>query len=167
MKLNKIIIIGPSLSGKTYFSKKLSSVINIPTHDLDDIIWKEKFTKRNSYVNVKKEFTKIHSKRKWIIEGIYGSWIEPAVKKADLIILMYPNKYKFILRFFKRLIKRKDFTFKNIKESLRLLKLSLTYNKRNTVSSYKKHLQLIRRNKKQFIILKTNKDKINFLKNLR
>ena len=165
MKPNRIIIIGPSLSGKTYFSKKLSNVINIPAYDLDDIIWKEKYTKRNSYVNVKKMFTKIHSKKKWIIEGIYGSWIEPAVKKSDLVILMYPRNYKFIIRFLERLIKRKNNTFKNIKDNIRLLKLSLTYNKRNTVSSYKKHLKLIKKNKKPLIILRTNKDIINFLKN--
>ena len=37
--MKKIIVIGPGESGKSYFSKELSKILNIPVFHLDNIFW--------------------------------------------------------------------------------------------------------------------------------
>ena len=37
--MKKIIVIGPGGSGKSYFSKELSQILDIPVYHLDNIFW--------------------------------------------------------------------------------------------------------------------------------
>ena len=39
--MNKVIVLGASGVGKSYFSKRLASLTNLPLFHLDNIWWKE------------------------------------------------------------------------------------------------------------------------------
>ena len=39
--MNRAIIIGPGGAGKSYFSKQLAGITNLPLYHLDNIFWKE------------------------------------------------------------------------------------------------------------------------------
>ena len=91
-KLSKIYIIGTSGSGKSFLSRKLSEKLGIQRYDLDDLYYSRKYTVERSPWKREQMLRKIASRKKWIIEGVYGSWIESALKKADLVILLFLRK---------------------------------------------------------------------------
>ena len=84
-KINRIMIIGCGGSGKTTFSKKLHSILNLPLVHLDKEYWQPYWTKptiefwENSVEN-------LASKELWILEGNYGGTFDIRLKRVDLVI---------------------------------------------------------------------------------
>lgn len=155
MKYNRIYIIGTAGSGKTFMAKKLSQKYKIPHYDLDDILWKIKYSKKWSKNKRRKEIKKIADKKRWIIEGVYSGWINYALKKADLVIFIESNKIlavkRLILRFFKRRGAKE-----NIRDLFGLIRFSLKYKP-------KKQMLIIKREGKKHLILKKYKDILDFI----
>lgn len=96
---SKIYIIGSVASGKTTMAKKLSKLLNIPWHELDNV-----FHMRLPSGHVKRttedttlEFNKIINSEKWIIEGVIRECFNEGFDKADAIILLNtpPSKRKY------------------------------------------------------------------------
>lgn len=101
----KIHIIGSVGSGKTTLARKLSSMLNVPFYELDNVVWK-----RHKYGDIrrtkkeKEEYlnTITHSET-WIIEGVHHEdWVANSFRDAELIILL---DTKYSLRTY-RIIKR-------------------------------------------------------------
>ncbi|PLR77420.1 DNA topology modulation protein FlaR [Bacillus sp. V3-13] len=103
---NKIHIIGSVGSGKTTLARQLSSMLNIPFYELDNVVWKRHESgdirrteeEREEYLN-----TILHSDT-WIVEGIHNEeWVANSFHNAELIIFLDTNyslrTYRIIKRF--------------------------------------------------------------------
>lgn len=84
--MKQIIIIGCPGSGKTYFAKQLSEILQIELFHMDNIYWKKDKThiSRRELIS---EVDRIISQSEWILDGNYISTIEQRIKGADTIFL--------------------------------------------------------------------------------
>jgi adenylate kinase family enzyme len=102
----KIHIIGSVGSGKTTLAKEMSSKLQIPYYELDNVVWKRHKSgdirrteeERKVYLD-----TIIHSEG-WIVEGVHNEeWVKDSFKNAELIIFLDTNygvrTYRIIKRF--------------------------------------------------------------------
>jgi len=82
--MKKIIVIGPGGSGKSYFSKELSKILNIPVFHLDNIFW----NKNKTHIS-RDEFdvrlNEILNEESYIIDGDYSRTYEIRMKNSDTI----------------------------------------------------------------------------------
>lgn len=84
---NKILIIGCSGAGKSYFARQLNELSNIPLYYLDCIFWKENWT-HITRDELLEETKKIMEKPSWIIDGNYLKTLEERFKEADTIFFL-------------------------------------------------------------------------------
>lgn len=84
---NKIMVIGPCCSGKSFLSRELSEILHIPVYHLDKLFWKPGWVE-----TPKKEFKQIildvMENDSWIIDGTYCSNIEDRFEKATTVIFL-------------------------------------------------------------------------------
>jgi len=106
----KIHIIGSVGSGKTTLAKELSTKLNIPYYELDNVVWIRQISgdirrteqQKADYLN-----NIIHTKA-WIIEGVHNEdWVAQSFLNADLIIFLDTNYFIRIYRIIKRFILQK------------------------------------------------------------
>jgi len=159
--IQKIYILGTSGSGKTFLANKLARELKIKPIDLDDIYWIKKYTKKRDKKIMKKRLKKLTKRKSWIIEGVYGSWIKEAIKKADLVIWLDPPFRILSWRIFMRYLKKRDST---LKDTLNLIKYAGKYKKETYSASYKSHKALLKEHKINFISIKNKKQLNEFLK---
>ena len=104
---NKIHIIGSVGSGKTTLARELSSILNVPFYELDNVVWKrheghedirrtEK--EREEYLNT------LISSDTWIVEGVHNEeWVSNSFLNVEWIIFLDTNysvrTYRIIRRF--------------------------------------------------------------------
>ena len=89
--MKRILVIGCPGAGKTYFSKKLGQVLNLPIIHMDNIYWnKEKVAlSREELIDKLKPYLKGD---KWIIDGNYHHTLELRLKYAtDVFFLNLPR----------------------------------------------------------------------------
>lgn len=107
---NKIHIIGSVGSGKTSLAKEISSKLDIPYYELDNVVWfrhksgdiRRTELEREEYLN------SIIQSGSWIIEGVHNKdWVVNCFINADLIIFL-DTKYSIrTYRIIKRFMKQK------------------------------------------------------------
>ena len=88
--MNKVIIIGCPGSGKSYFSKKLSKITNIPLYHLDNIYHNSDGSQipKDEFDNILRSIFKTD---KWIMDGNYQRTIPMRIKECDTVFLLdYP-----------------------------------------------------------------------------
>ena len=165
-QLKRIYIFGASGVGKTSFANKLSKILKIRNHDLDELYFLKKYDKVKGKEKRDELLRKISNKKKWIIEGVFSkSWVEPAIKKADLVLILnFPTK-TIRKRITLRYLKRKFFTKRktNIKDTLKLVKYAKEYPKK----LFNKQKRLAKKYNKKVIIIKNNKEIKDLLKKLK
>ena len=142
----KIHIIGGPGSGKTWIARQLSGVYNIPAFDLDDIFWE----KNAPHYGIKSppekrdsELKEILSKRSWIIEGVYYSWLTDSFHLADLIIILKTSIWLRDVRIVRRFAKRKLGMITTKRESLRDLQKLIKWNHGYDSNNLKPALDLV------------------------
>lgn len=159
---NRILILGCSGSGKTFLANKISKNLKIKTYDLDDIFFERKYDIKRNEKDRLKLLSKVTRAKKWIIEGVYSSWIDDAVKKSDIVILLdLPFRilaWRILKRFIKRSINRKE----GFKDMLMLIKYAYKYKSKNQASGLHKHKELINKHSVKYIHIK-NKNELNKL----
>jgi adenylate kinase family enzyme len=164
MDIKRVHIIGTSGSGKSFLAKKLSNLLKIKVYDLDDLFWKRKYNIERDEKERIKLLKNITKKNKWIIEGVYSSWVEDSIKRSNLIIWLDPPahilSYRLILRFFRR----KEFKELEGWKGLRLmLKYAINYHKKKQAAGYYLHKGLIEKHKASFVYIKSKKELNKFL----
>ena len=82
--MKQIIIIGCPGSGKTYFAKQLSEILQIELFHMDNIYWKKDKT-HISREELVCRVDEIMSQSEWILDGNYISTIKQRIKGADII----------------------------------------------------------------------------------
>ena len=86
---NKILIVGGPGSGKTYLSKKIKQHLRLPVFSSDNFFWKEgSLENKRPKQEREKMLRELLSKKKWVLEGVFFSWIKPAVAEAEIIIFL-------------------------------------------------------------------------------
>jgi len=104
--INKIHIIGSVGSGKTTLARNLSSQVEIPHYELDNVVWKrsENGDIRRTEQERDNYLSSIVQSKRWIIEGVHHKWVGESFREADLIIFLdtpYSTRnYRIIRRFF-------------------------------------------------------------------
>ena len=106
---SKVYIIGSVASGKTTLAKKLSSLLNIPWYELDDVVYSRLPNGDVKRLNEERDciFNQIVSSEKWIIEGVYRECFKGGFDTADIIIFLNTSLYKRNYRIFKRWVYQK------------------------------------------------------------
>ncbi|PFH88594.1 shikimate kinase [Bacillus sp. AFS088145] len=116
----KIHIIGSVGSGKTTLARQMSTKLNIPYYELDNVVWKRQKVhedirrseqERECYLD-----TLIRSDT-WIIEGVHNEeWVGNSFKNADLIIFLDTRysvrTYRIIKRYFLQKLKLEKSNYK-------------------------------------------------------
>ena len=88
--MKKIIVIGCPGSGKSTFSKKLHKITGIPLYHLDMMFWNADKTTVEKSIFCERLTTVIQND-KWIIDGNYGSTMEPRLQACDTVVFLdYP-----------------------------------------------------------------------------
>lgn len=88
----RIVIIGPSASGKSTLAKKISDKFNVPHIDLDYIFFKILPGKKRVLISPEKYIRVLNNnlkKESWIIEGVNP--VAKAFQAADIIIFLRPS----------------------------------------------------------------------------
>lgn len=138
--ISKIHIIGGPGSGKTYLGEKLAKYSGYEVLDLDDIYWdnkSDKYNTKNDEQQRNKRLTEFLEKSDYIVEGVYDKWLSKSFAKADVIIILKPNRFVRNYRIVKRFVLRKIGLVKakksNIIDLIKFLIWSLKYEKENLV----------------------------------
>lgn len=160
--MTKIHMIGGPGSGKTYIAAKLSKMLGVPKHDLDSIFWdqdSEYFGSQTPPVKRVEMLKKVLSEDKWIIEGVYYSWLEESFRQADYIFVFKTNVFVRDWRIVKRFILRKAKLApsprkENLKTLIDFLKWNHQYDGNNLVEAIK----LMKPYKDKVIILTKSED---------
>jgi len=102
----KIHIIGSVGSGKTTLARTLSAKMELPHHELDNVVWKRFATGdvRRSEKERDDYLRRIIQSEGWIIEGVHYEWVQQSFKNADIIILLNPPYSTRTFRIIKRFI---------------------------------------------------------------
>ncbi|MFA1710271.1 AAA family ATPase [Peribacillus frigoritolerans] len=103
---NKIHIIGSVGSGKTTLARVLSTKLNFPFYELDNVVWfrHKAVDIRRTEVERKEYLDTIIDSENWIIEGIHNEeWVSNSFHNAELIIFLDTNysvrTYRIVKRF--------------------------------------------------------------------
>lgn len=121
----KIHIIGSVGSGKTTLARELSSKLNIPFYELDNVVWKRHVEhvdirrtekEREEYLNT------LISSGTWIVEGVHNEeWVSNSFRNAEMIIFLDTNYSVRIYRIIKRfLLQRLRLEKSNYKPTLKI-----------------------------------------------
>lgn len=85
--MERVIVIGSPGAGKTTFSKKLSSITNLPLYHLD-MLYHNKDGSHISKEELEEKLKEIFKENKWIIDGNYQKTLEMRIKECDTIFLL-------------------------------------------------------------------------------
>ena len=158
--LQKILVIGCCGAGKSTFSKKLQSILNLELIHLDQYYhkpnWEE--TKQEEWEKI---VNSLVQKSSWIMDGNYSGTMDVRIKSADTIIYLDYPVLKCFWRVIKRIVKHYGKVRSDMQQGckerfdLEFLYFVATFNYKNRIGIIEK-LNLIK-NKKKVYILKTDK----------
>ena len=90
--MKRVLVIGCPGAGKTYFSKKLSEITNLPVIHMDNLYWHNDKTSVSHEELVEKLLPYLQ-KDEWIIDGNYHRTLEMRLPYAtDVFFLDIPRK---------------------------------------------------------------------------
>jgi adenylate kinase family enzyme len=126
----RILILGEPGSGKNWLGTRLAKRLKVKFQDLDDFFFIRKFDKPRPKHLRAKLCAQASKKSSWVMVGVPFSWIGPAVRRSQQIIVL---KEKFVV------------------EAYRILKRSLINRlKRRTKESFVETFKLIKWNYDDF-----------------
>ena len=104
----KIYIIGPSGSGKTTLATALSKKYDIPTYELDCLVYDDLHDHvKRSDSEIQNLFLNILRKKDWIIEDVGRDKFQLGLEKCETIYYLRISKYCVYGRVIKRWIKQR------------------------------------------------------------
>ena len=167
--MRKILVIGSSGSGKSYFSKRLGEQLGIEVIHLDRLYWLPNWTEP-SKEDWRATVEKILESDQWIIDGNFGGTMEMRVAAADTIIFIDLSRVLCLWRVIKRRIAYRKTTRPDMAEKCDE-KVDLDFLKwvwRYPRSSKPKIEELLQRNSKEkhVIRLRSRSEVKRFLRRL-
>ncbi|MDP1694103.1 MAG: AAA family ATPase [Candidatus Woesearchaeota archaeon] len=157
-EFKRIYIVGCSGSGKTSVAQELAGKLHIPRYDLDDMFWKKKYTVKRDEQTCRSMLQKIAKKDQWIIEGVYDRWVDPAFKRATLVIWLDISPSVITYRLIRRYLQRKKENKKEPwKDTATLIRYVWKYQKKDQPSGFGSHKKLIEKYKVRYEYVTANK----------
>lgn len=93
--MHRVLVIGPCGAGKSTASHQLSRLLNLPLHHLDKMHWNPGWVE-GSKTELLEELAPIIATDRWLIDGNYGSTMEPRLRRADTVVYLdYPIRICF------------------------------------------------------------------------
>jgi len=170
--MKRIAIIGTSCSGKTTLARQLSKLLHIPHIELDTLFWKNNWqiADREQF---RKNVARVVEQGNWVIDGNFSIVRDLVWVRADTIIwLDYPFIVIFLqalTRSIKRIVTKEKLFGDNV-ETFRqtfFSKNSILYWICVSHWDYKKtYTRLLKNSEKKIFILKSKREKNNFLRAL-
>ena len=117
----RIQVVGLSGSGKTTLSKKLSKKYNLKYFEIDDILYKEKYSQKNTDLFIERKIQKILKEERFILDGTFLNFKLNDYKKFDLIIIIKINFVKNLYFIFYRFFKNKEINFLDLLKNIEIL----------------------------------------------
>ncbi len=99
--MKRIIVVGCGGAGKSTFSKRLSSILNLELIHLDQYYWKPNWveTSKEEWTNIVENLCK---KDQWIMDGNFGGTMDLRIQRADTLIFMDYSTLSCLWRITKR-----------------------------------------------------------------
>jgi len=157
---SKIYILGSVASGKTTLARKLSNLLDIPWHELDNVVHlrlpegdRKRRDEERDLV-----FDSITNGQQWIIEGVFRPCFNHGFDRADVIILLDTPPFKRKYRIAKRWIaQRLKIEKANYVPTLKMLRMMYKWS--NDFEKTKGELlQTLEPHGEKVIVLKNNRN---------
>lgn len=169
----KIYVVGSVASGKTTFSKKVSSLLDLECCHLDKLVHikdpsnKKWGNRRRSDDEIDQLFKELIQKERWIVEDAGRKCFSEGFDNADVIVHLKPSVFTRRKRVFTRFVKQKlGLEYAVYTPNIRMLKAMYGW-----INDYEKgldDLQLrLKPYKNKTIVLKHNDDINNFINTYR
>ena len=117
----KIQVVGLSGCGKTTLSKKISKKYNLKYFEIDDILYKKKYSQKNTDLFIESKIQKTLKEEKFILDGTFLNFKFSDYKKFDLIIIIKINFVKNLYFIFYRFFKNKEINFLDLLKNIEIL----------------------------------------------
>ena len=99
--MKKVVVIGISGSGKSYFAARLGEKLGIPVHHLDRMYWHPGWVKPDKDPFHAK-IREIAAGNTWIVDGNYGRSLLERIDRADAVFFLDLNKWYCMWQVLKR-----------------------------------------------------------------
>jgi len=163
----RIHIIGSIGSGKTTLAKRLSTQLDIPYYELDNVVWKRSETGDSKRTTEDRDeyLQSVIGTDDWIIEGVHHKWVTPSFQHADVILFLdiklSIRRFRVIKRF---LMQKIGLETANYKPSFKILKDLYNYNTVFEYESKPEIFDMLRPYESKLIVIKNNNEVIDCLK---
>ncbi|MEK5439246.1 MULTISPECIES: hypothetical protein [Paenibacillus] len=157
----RIRIIGACGSGKSYIARELSKKYGVNYYETDNLVWDRNGENlRYSVEERDAQLKEILDKPSWILEGVHYKWGQESFGKADLIVILRPNRVFRDLRVITRFIKtRLGFEQANYKQSFKNLYVMIfEWNRGYDQEAIHRIIELTNNFSDRRVILKNNKE---------
>ncbi|WP_339317185.1 AAA family ATPase [Paenibacillus sp. FSL R10-2734] len=157
----RIRIIGACGSGKSYIARELSEKFGVDYYETDNLVWDRSGENLRYSVEARDaQLEEILDKPSWILEGAHYKWGQESFKRADLIVILNPNKVIRDLRVITRFIKtRLGFEQANYKQSFKNLYVMIfEWNRGYDQEAIHRIIELTNNFSDRRVILKDNKE---------
>ena len=144
--LQRIHIIGGPGSGKSYAAHQLSSMLDIPAYELDDLFWDRsapRYGVRASQTERDARLATITQEATWVIEGVYYGWLRLSFERADRIFVLRSNVLLRDWRIVKRFVSRKFGIMPTKRESVLDLYRLIEWNHQYDADNLRRALEFI------------------------
>jgi adenylate kinase family enzyme len=162
----KIHIIGSVGSGKTTLAKMLSTRLNIPFYELDNVVWRRSKNGdiRRSPEERDERLNNIISSDTWIIEGVHHKWVPHSFQNAELIIFLDTDYSKRTYRIIKRFIFQVfDIEKANYKPTFKMFKKMFAWNAYFEKESKPEIITILSQYNDKLLVLKDNIEINNYI----
>jgi adenylate kinase family enzyme len=102
--MKKVIVVGSSGAGKTYFSRRLSTALGIELIHIDTEYWGPGWTEP-SKVEWKDKLSHLLARESWIIDGNYTNTLDMRLAACDTVIFLDIRRTLCIWRVIRRTLK--------------------------------------------------------------
>jgi adenylate kinase family enzyme len=109
MKYQRIHILGGPGSGKSTLADRIAALQGIPRTDLDDLFWDNTsaaYNTRRDPARRDQMLLQVLQQQRWIVEGVYHTWVTPSFERAETIIILAPpgwvRHWRIVRRFLRR-----------------------------------------------------------------
>ncbi|WP_299192514.1 topology modulation protein [uncultured Erythrobacter sp.] len=85
--MQRLMVIGPCGAGKSTASHRIHYLLGLPLHHLDKLHWRAGWIE-GSKEELHADLAPILASDSWIIDGNYGSTMEPRIARADTIVYL-------------------------------------------------------------------------------
>ncbi len=118
--MKRILILGSVGCGKSTLANKLNEKLKLPLFCLDKYFWKPNWqaTENEEW---RKKVEQLSQSEQWIMDGNFLNTLDIRLPRADAVIFIDCNRFICLYRFFKRIIRKREYgVIEGCRESLNI-----------------------------------------------